>query len=236
MKVKHLYTAGDGFCANAVWPMWSEILAKILDCDWTNISQIGAGNEAIATQVLDALANTPDTQDSLWLVQWTQADRLDLQNSFRFKEQIAQDPVYHKNFFGPYWCSSASKIPFVDKHNRFISQPQHQSRGRLAQLAVAQALTQQDVEWRYLLTYPAGWREQEFIPESKWLLPSLQEFRKSSVYHQYDTGAIQPPSSVNLDWVEQHVLPWVEYDPVQFETIKQEMLSQDQKILAQHRL
>lgn len=236
MKVKHLYTAGDGFCTNAVWPMWSKILADILDCEWTNLAQIGAGNEAIAATVLGKLSEVTDTKDTLWLVQWTQANRLDLLNSFRFKKQIATDPVYHNNFFGPYWCSSASELDFVVQYNQLLQLEQHYSRSRMMQLALAHAFNSRQVEWRYLLTYPADWREQEYIPESQWLLPSLQEFRHTSTYSNYDIGEIQPPSSVNLEWLEQNVLPWVEYNSQRFDDIKKKILSQDRGILAQHRL
>lgn len=235
MKVKHLYTAGDGFCANAVWPMWSEILANILDCEWTNLAQIGAGNEAIANMMLNKLSEVEDTKDTLWLVQWTQANRLDLQNSFRFKKQIATDPTYHNNFFGPYWCSSASELDFVQEYNQLLQLEQHYSRSRMLQLALAHALESKQVEWRYLLTYAADWREQKYIPAQQWLLPSLQEFRKTSVYAEFDTAAIQPPSIVNLEWLEHNVLPWVEYNSERFDSIKKKILGQDRGILAQHR-
>lgn len=237
MKVKHLYTAGDGYCANGVWPMWSQILAEILDCEWTNLSQVGAGNEVIAAQILDELANQfCSCTDTLWLIQWTQPNRLDLQNPERFTDQISQDPVYYKNYVRTalghnYWCSSASTIDFVTTNNDLIPITQHQSRSRMFQLAVAHALDHSQATWKYLLTYPADWREQKFISESSWLLPSLKEFRSVSQYLDLDIGYIQPVSSVHLDWLEQKVLPMLDYDSDRFESIRKKYLDRDQNRL-----
>lgn len=214
--------------------MWSKLLSEALDCEWTNLSQIGAGNEVIANLVLDQLAKTENTADTLWIVQWTRPERLDLQNPQRFADQIVNDPVYHRNFITTeqgqhYWCSSASELDLVKNYHLIIDSQQHQSRSRLAQLAVAHALEQRSVAWHYCLTYSAPWREQLLIPEHRWILPSLNEFRHHSYYCDLDVGYIQPVSSVHLDWIEQKILPGYEYDREKFEIIRTRTVDQDRQ-------
>ena len=233
MRIKHLYTAGDGYCANLVWPMWSQVLAEILDCDWINLSQAGAGNEAIANLVLDQLAVTPQVSHTLWIVQWTHARRLDLLEWQRYGDHIQQDPVYYKNTVRTargqeYWCSSASEIDMVGTYHTIISEKQQESRSRMAQLATSLALDRRDAEWRFALTYPAPWREQASITADRWILPSMKEYRIQCAHSDLDVGYIQPVSSVHLDWLEEHVLPWVEHDGARLRQVRQRYQELDQ--------
>lgn len=216
--------------------MWSQILAEILDCEWTNLSQMGAGNEAIAGLVLDQLSVTNDCSSTLWITQWTIPYRLDLEDSDRYTVQISKDPVYYKNFIETalgkkYWCSSASEINLVQQHNHLIGIPQSQARGRMYQLAVARALEAKQVSWKFCLTYPAPWREQTFIDPGQWMLPSLNEFRYASLYTPLDVGQVQPVSSIHLDWLAQTILPHCEYDQSRFDAVRDKYTALDQNRL-----
>jgi hypothetical protein len=129
MKVKKLYTAGDGFCYNHHWPMWSKLLAEILDCEWVNLSTYGAGNEALANLVIDEIDTTIDYSETLWLIQWTSPYRLDLRidqlpSDNPYIKLIPTDTVYYDNFITTkkqkkYWCSSASQLQFVNDYNNY---------------------------------------------------------------------------------------------------------------------
>jgi hypothetical protein len=216
--------------------MWSQILAEILDCGWTNLSQAGAGNEAIANLVLDQLAATADTSDSLWIVQWTHPQRLDLLEWQRFSDSILQDPVYHKNFIRTakgqeFWCSSASHMDLVRTYHSMITESQQESRSRISQLATGLALSQRDVRWRFCLTYPADWREIERIGADRWILPSMREYRESAAHRELDVGYIQPVSSVYLDWLEEFILPGLDHDPDRLSQARQRYRKLDQQRL-----
>lgn len=232
---KHLYTAGDGYCYNGVWPMWSKLLAQALNCPWTNLSMIGAGNEAIANLVLDALP-TAD-QDSLWIVQWTNPTRLDLRvDPIRANqpvlEYIQQDPVYYKNFITTakdrtYWASSESQLDRVTDYRSLIPLQQHRDRTIQLQLAVAYALEQRGVEWLYIFNYPIDWSKESLLPADRVIWNSMEEFRKTSKYANLDISDIQPVSSIHLDFLEQFIFPKYPVDTVRLEKLREVILKQD---------
>jgi hypothetical protein len=236
MQVKKLYTVGDGYAHNHYWPMWSELLADVLDCPWTNLSAIGAGNEYIANSVIDALSVATDLNDSLWIIQWSSPKRLDLrinEENTHFIDCIKTDKVYHSNFSTTeqnqtYWVSSASELEQVIKHNDFITTPQHITRSRNLQLSTAYALDHYGVEWRYMFTYDAPWARNNIIPDSKYIWESQKTFRDKSVYRDLDVGEIQPVSSIHLDFLEQFVLPYYEFGPAKLDAVKQHVVQQDQ--------
>ena len=237
MKVKKLYTAGDGFCCNHIWPMWSQLLAEILDCEWVNLSTYGAGNEAIANLVIDQIGHEQDCTDSLWLIQWTGPRRLDLRIDHvdadnQLITDISNDPVYYDNFISSadqkkYWCSSASSLTFVKNYRELLSYEQHIDRSRNHLLSLAYVLNQKKVNWKYLLTYDAPWLPLEFIDKNQCILQSMESFRKISQYKNLDIGEIQPVSSIHLDFLEKFVLPLCYYDNLKFETIKNKILISD---------
>jgi hypothetical protein len=232
---KHLYTAGDGYCYNAVWPMWSELLALAMDCKWTNLSMIGIGNEAIANLVLDALP-TADP-DSVWIIQWTNPTRLDLRvdpirANQALLETINQDPIYYKNFITTakdrtYWASSESQLDLVNEYRQLIPLQQHRDRTSQLQLAVAYALEQRGVDWTYIFNYPSDWVQDSLLPTNRVIYQPLSEFRKISKYAELDVGDTQPVSSIHLDFLEQFIFTRYPVDLDRVETIKKEILKQD---------
>ena len=234
-KVSKLITAGDGFCFNHHWPMWSKILANILDCDWKNLSTYGAGNEAIANLVLDQLDTETNLTDSLWVIQWTSPWRLDLMIiDDSLINLISTDKVYYDNFITTsknkkYWCSSASELDVVKNHNNLISTKQYISRSRIYQYAVAQALTQRGVNWKFIFTYEAPWAKHNNIDSSKVVDTSIEAFRQLSQYKDLDVGEIQPVSSIHLDFLEKYMLSELHVDSQKFKTIKEQIILDDTK-------
>jgi hypothetical protein len=216
MKVEHLRTVGDGFCFNGTWPMWSQILSEILDCEWKNFSLPGLGNEAMANLVIDQLhsENLPNT---LWIIQWTFHDRVDFRidsANTEFLKQIAEDPIYYKNFITTaqgrtYWSSNASILPWVKQHKDLIGQFQFQDRSRLFEMAVTHSLENSKVQWQYIST------------------PDMMKFVKTSKHLHLDVGEIQPVSSIHLEFVEQQILPGLDYDQNRLETIRKQYLDLD---------
>lgn len=234
MKYKQLYTAGDGYCFNHYWPMWSQLLAEILSCPWKNLSTVGAGNEAIAALVQDQLSMN-DNRDSVWVIQWTEPARLDLrmEPNSQFLNKVLDDPIYYKNFITTaaektYWCSSASITDIATNYRNLIPLSQHQTRSQQHILATAYALEKSQVEWYFIFTYPADWAKSTFLPEKNCIWQDQYSFRKTSQYLELDVGEIQPVSSIHLDFLEKYVLPNLEFNGQQLSEIKSRILTQDQ--------
>lgn len=218
MKVEHLRTVGDGFCFNHCWPMWSQLLAEILDCEWKNFSLPGLGNEAMANIVMDQL-ESESLPNTLWVIQWAHPDRVDFRVDHadpQFLQNIEQDPIYYKNFIETakgrrYWSSSASILPWVVEHRNLIHYKQHTDRSRLFKMATEQALKTAKVNWMFIST------------------PAMMDFLPTSKYQDLDVGEIQPVSSVHLEFLEQHVLPGLEFDSARLAKIREKTLEKDQE-------
>lgn len=218
MKIKHLRTIGDGFCFNHYWPMWSQLLAEILDCEWQNFSLPGLGNEAIANIVLDQVS-AEDLPNTLWVIQWAEPKRVDFRVDTinpAFLKETELDPIYYKNFITTaqerrYWSSSASILPWVAEHRNLITLEQYQDRQKLFELAITYALEKAGVKWQYIST------------------PAMMSFLKQSKYFDLDVGEIQPVSSVHLDFLEQFVLPELDIDTSRLDNIREKTVRIDQE-------
>lgn len=218
MKVEHLRTVGDGFCFNHYWPMWSQLLAEILDCEWKNFSLPGLGNEAIANLVIDQL-NSESLPNTFWVIQWASPTRVDFRidcKSSEFLQKIYQDPVYYKNFITTargrsYWSSSVSGLPWVVDHRNLLHKTQHEDRTGLFKLATTQVLEKSHVKWKYISTQDM----MDFLPKSQ--------------YVDLDVGKIQPVSSVHLDYLEQHLLPDLQHDANRLAQIREKTVKTDQE-------
>lgn len=216
MKVEHLRTVGDGFCFNGKWPMWSELLAEILDCSWQNFSLPGLGNEAIANIVIDQLA-AESLPNTLWVIQWAASNRVDFRVdniAAEFLHEISQDPIYYKNFIVTakgrrYWSSSASILPWVKQHRDLINYDQHLDRANLFKMATEQALTRAQACWKFIST------------------ADMEKFSQHSKYKALDVGEIQPVSSVHLEFLEQFVLADVDFDQDRLQKTREKMLVLD---------
>ena len=242
MQVKKLKTFGDGFARNHYWPMWSQLLSEILQCQWKNFSLPGLGNEAISNLVLSEIEQSdPDT---LFVIQWTGAQRLDLEinpTNYNLKQQISTDPFYYDNYITTannttYWSSSASKIDFVDRYRNLITAEQSQRRSLHHILATTYALENSQCEWKYMFTYNAPWAQHALIPSHRVTPTSLQDFLYISQYQHLDVGEIQPVSSVHLEFLEKFILLDLEYDQLHLHKLKQHYMDQDtqRKINNQH--
>lgn len=235
MKVTKLKTIGDGFAYNHYWPMWSHILAEILDCEWINCSLPGLGNEAISNIVLDDIVHDDDP-GIFWLIQWTEAGRLDLeinQHNHDVKNIICQDVNYPNNYITTaknrvYWSSSASKLEFVETYRNLITRPQQVTRSLQCVLATTLALEKSQCAWKYIFTYTVPWIKNTWISSDRMVLQGMEDFRRISSYSHLDIGEIQPVSSIHLEFLETHVLPDLIYDPDKLQQVKTHYVQQDQ--------
>jgi len=235
MRYKKLYTVSDGYGCNHIYPMWPELLARVINTEWVNLSTMGSGNELIATQVIDALEKEPNPQDTLWVIQWTNCTRLDLQVDLDNQElidDIKTDKVYSRNFATTrknktFWASSASELAWVQTHNDLLLEEQHQARGRMAQLATTYALEHYSAKYKYLFSYDSSWSKNNLVNPSKYIWEPMSTFRYGSQFNELDVGEVQPVSSVHLEFLDRYLLPELEYDRRRYEQILEETLTAD---------
>jgi hypothetical protein len=98
----------------------------------------------------------------------------------------------------------------------------------MAMLATAYALEKAQVEWYFIFTYPASWARTPLFPEQNYIWQDQYSFRQTSQYQSLDVGEIQPISSIHLDFLEQYILPKLDFDKQHFLTIKFQILEKDQ--------
>ena len=74
--MQKILCVGDGFGKGHIWPMWPQLLPKIVDnVEIDNLCEVGAGNEYISNCVIDACERK---KYDLVLVQWALSNRLDI--------------------------------------------------------------------------------------------------------------------------------------------------------------
>lgn len=233
LSVDRLFTVGDGFAYNHYWPMWSQLLANVLECEWTNFSLPGLGNEAIANIVLDGIDKKSGPND-LWVIQWGEPHRFDLMitpDSAELLEQIKTDTVYYKNFIETakskrFWSSSVSTLPFVTEHKKILPGPQIINRSRLYQHAVAKLIEDSGANWIYAFTYDSAWSS-NLLPQQNVIVEPMEKFARRSKFNIYDVGEIQPVGSIHLDFLNTYVLPGVHYDSSCYDRIFAETVNLD---------
>ena len=67
----HWYTTKFGF------PVWPEVLGKMLDMEVINLAQCGRGNEYIYSTILDCL--TKENNIGLVIAMWSESNRIDFE-------------------------------------------------------------------------------------------------------------------------------------------------------------
>jgi len=215
-----LLTIADGYGDNSIYPngypdyfKWPEIIKLMTrGVELTNLSRYGAGNEYI----VNSLRNNVDDKDCV-LIQWAQANRLDLivHNQYNWTDAIASDPVYNNNIVnvGPdqMWLSSGSKIKEVrEYHNKFISPRQHELRSQLYIDYAMLLLEQKKIDYGFMLTSAA----KQVGINGNWIWhceqQGMHEFRYQSEYCELDFGYPQPIPLIQFDFIKQFVMPVVD--------------------------
>jgi len=95
--MKYLICSGDSFTdanyrssnhpqMDVSWPKWPELLAEKLDMQIINLGRSGQGNEYILSSIQDTIESIEDkNQIGLIIAGWSQAFRIDYQNSNRWR-------------------------------------------------------------------------------------------------------------------------------------------------------
>lgn len=123
--MNRIYTFGDGFATGHIWPEWPQILAALLpESKIINFAGIGAGNEYIFSNCLEAYRQDPT---AMFFVQWAQPQRFDkLLQDDAWHSVIHSDLDYYDNlkteFNRTWWLSSASVQQDVKLYHEFYIQ------------------------------------------------------------------------------------------------------------------
>lgn len=235
MKQKLLIISdGNGVDVEFIkWPSLLKILTtKTLSI--TNRSIIGASNELMLNQLIEALTEPYDFA----IIQWTAPQRLDVVANDFWSEQAKHDPVYHFNLVNSlgkkWWVTSKTINEHVRKyHDVYINSWQAGQRSCSYMLAAAELLKVHNVKFLFSLcydfkfntpvstvieSYPWAWHEKYC---------GMSEFRYHSKYSKLDQGKPQPHPLVGLEWIDQVLRPsadFIAYDQQTYYNVEQSLL------------
>jgi hypothetical protein len=212
MDIKKIYTFGDGYASNHIWPEWPWILELLYpEIEFSHFGEVGAGNEYISNAVIQANLNDPD---AYFLVQWTEPHRFDkLLQDKSWDTVIDADPVYFFNrvssFGQNWWISSKSTQPeIVQYHKQFVQPAQHILRSAnviylISQLLAGKSLFFSTVNINYFLhRKPNNYIEQDMFRYS--FLAQFSDVRQNEV---------QPSPVVHLEYIKEYILPRMPVSP-----------------------
>jgi hypothetical protein len=213
--MKLIITAGDGFAANHIWPMWPRLLSQhIPDSQTISLGKPAAGNEFIFNSVLYAIR---ERRPDLVLVQWAQSQRLDLIVDNDHKRDTAlQDEVYHHNLYpvdkNTWWLSNASTQSYVRQyHSEYIGYTQALSRTRNYIISLAAVLRARQIPFKFFSTYDV-----EFYPDTDidwthwvWHTPGrgMEHYSRQERFADIRGTEVQPSTAVHDAWLQQVLLP-----------------------------
>jgi len=218
--MQKILCVGDGFGKGHVWPMWPQILSKVVDdIEVDNLCEIGAGNEFISQCVTDACERK---NYDLVLVQWTMSNRLDLINNKQnnIAKMIVKDSTYNTKYSNvrlndrSWWLSSATQLELVrDYHEKCISKEQHELRSINYVKLVDLYLKNKKIPFTFFSSYNLDFvslSESSSIDWSKWCDAGKIGMHEYGIKHlsNYKSTEQQPCSMVHLDYLEKVVCPF----------------------------
>lgn len=209
--ITRIATAGDGFAANHIWPMWPHILQMTtVNTTVTSLGKIGAGNEYIFNSVLDHINHH---RTDLVIVQWAMCSRLDLLvDSAEKNTIILADTVYSENVYNNWWLSSASTQQYITTYHRnYIGYQQHLLRTKNYIISLAAILNQRGIPFKFTNTYSSELYPDLDIDWTDWLWhepgQGMQEYSLQSKFTSTRSDQVQPSPIVHLEWIQEILAP-----------------------------
>lgn len=208
--MKKIYTFGDGYASNHIWPEWPVILQALLpEYSFSHYGAVGAGNEFILNAVIQSHQTDPD---AYFLVQWAQANRFDkLIEDSTWDNIIDTDPVYHFNRVqlaeNQWWISSASRQQTViDYHKHYIQQKQSRVR-TLNYIYLAGNLLKNKSLFFSTANLKFSKDKQKYINNNNWVEKNMVDFSFEPRFSKVRQTEVQPSPIVHLAYVKEHLLP-----------------------------
>jgi hypothetical protein len=192
--MNEIFCFGDGFAANHIWPEWPAII-EVLYPLVKNFGAIGAGNEFITTEIIEAHKKTPD---AFYLVQWAAHNRFDkLVEDKSWNEVIQNDAAYHFNVVNSnnktWWLSSASTNADIKQYHRYyIQTDQSKLRTENYKYLVNRLLKNQSIFFSTI---------------------ELDQFSKQDRFRHVRQNTVQPSPIVHMAYVEEVILPKMPIKP-----------------------
>jgi hypothetical protein len=219
MEKFKIFTFGDGYAANHIWPEWPALLSAIYDnCEVINMSGIGAGSEFLTTAVVDQYIKD---KHGIFLIQWPHPNRFDkvIENNI-WEEAIKSDAVYGANYVHQsgrtWWLSSDSKLQEVKNyHNFYIQQEQAKLRLFNNMFLVKQLL--KDSNYYFFLTQDCQLTEKQkdILVDDRWVWDTpwkgMMEFSLKEIYKEIRMNEVQPSPIIHLEWIINFLLPKIPY-------------------------
>jgi hypothetical protein len=198
-----ILTFGDGYAANHIWPEWPAVLQALYpELEHENFGAVGAGDEFIATAVVQAHQRWPQ---AFFIVQWAQSNRFDkLIQDTSWDSIIDSDPVYdfnRVNLHGQtWWLSSASQQPAVRQyHDQYVQTKQADLRSSNYRYLVANLLQERSIFFD---------------------LAKIRNFANQPRFATVRQQHVQPSPIVHMTWVEEYLVPKLPW-PVDLSRLKQ---------------
>jgi hypothetical protein len=219
--MKIIITAGDGFSASHIWPMWPKIIQdNVTDTRVISLGKPAAGNEFIFNSVLMAInQQKPDYV----LVQWAQSRRLDLViDSVDKRDTALQDEVYHHNLYRigatEWWLSNASTQNYVRHyHSEYIGLQQSLIRTKNYIISLAAILESRGIPYKFFSTYDVEVYPDADIDWSHWIWHApgrgMEHYSQQARFAATRGTEVQPSTEVQAAWVSEILkptldLPW----------------------------
>jgi hypothetical protein len=219
MEKFKIFTFGDGYATNHIWPEWTALLSAIYNnCQVINVSGVGAGHEFLTTSIIDQYIKD---KNGLFLVQWPWPFRFDkLIENNTWENIIKLDSVYKENYVNQsnrvWWLSSESKLEEVKKYHTFYIQKE-QARLRMFNNMFLIKNLLKDSNYYFFLTANCPLTDQQKIDllDDKWIWETpwqgMLEFSLKDEYKDVRQNEVQPSPIVHLEWVIKFLLPKIPY-------------------------
>jgi hypothetical protein len=219
--MQKILCVGDGFGKGHIWPMWPQLLPKIVDnVEIDNLCEVGAGNEYISNCVIDACERK---KYDLVLVQWALSNRLDIvkNNENNIAKMILQDQTYNTKYSNvklndrAWWLSSGSQLEQIQNyHEKLMSKEQHKIRSINYIKFVDLYLTTKQTPFAFFSSYNLDFvdlSESQSINWSKWCNRNvgMEEYGQTHL-SKYQTDDVQPHTMIHLHYLENVLCPFVQ--------------------------
>lgn len=99
-----LFTFGCSY-TEYIWPTWSDIIAKDLDCENHNYAKAGMGNQGIACRTIEANEKHKFCKDDLVCILWSGWQRVDLLKEGKWitEGNILNSYYYNDEYISNHW-------------------------------------------------------------------------------------------------------------------------------------
>lgn len=207
-----IYTFGDGYAANHIWPEWPQFVELLTNVPVKNFGHIGAGNEFIFNCAVKSSLTA--NESDIFLIQWSLPNRFDkiLENE-EWKLLQETDTVY-KNiianvFEQTWWSTSNSQLKEILNYNDFyVQKTQAINQSLLYMISLSNMLSNLKIKHYYFSTPTINWNNNylfKFVNKLPWIEKMGMEEWSSNL--EFRGNQIQPSPVIHFKWVVEKILP-----------------------------